>query len=159
MRAIITPLDGIVNMKVTNVSKAPTIIYPKGLPSGVMLDPGQSYEGDFEDGQAAAHADDTARLTVEGYKPGKKSPPAATAKGDDKALAAALADVERLTDELATMTAANEALVQQLADLGEDEETDPTDDLRKQAVGLGIKVDKRWSDETIQRKIDEKLAS
>lgn len=152
-------------MKVTNISKAPTIIYPKGRPSGVMLDPDQSYEGDFEDGQAAAHADDTARLTVDGFKPGKKSPPAATAKGDDKALAAALADVERLTDELATatdalkaMTTANEALTQQLADLGEDEETDPTDDLRKQAVGLGIKIDKRWSDETIQRKIDEKLA-
>ena len=152
-------------MKVTNISKAPTIIYPKGRPSGVMLDPGQSYEGDFEDGQAAAHADDTARLTVDGYKPGKKSPPAAS-KGDDRALAAAQAEIERLTGELATatdslaaMTAANDALTQQLADLGEDEETDPTDDLRKQAVGLGIKVDKRWSDETIQRKIDEKLAS
>ena len=152
-------------MKVTNISKAPTIIYPKGRPSGVMLDPGQSFDGDFEDGQAAAHADDTARLTVDGYKPGKKSPPAAS-KGDDKALAAAQAEIERLTGELATatdslaaMTAANDALTQQLADLGEDEETDPTDDLRKQAVGLGIKVDKRWSDETIQRKIDEKLAS
>ena len=143
-------------MKVTNIGRAPTIIYPKGRPSGVMLDPDQSYEGDFEDGQAAAHADNTARLSVEGFKPGKK--PAAAAKGDDKALAAAQAEVERLTDALKAMTAANEALTQQLADLGEDEDTDPTDDLRKQAVGLGIKIDKRWSDETIQRKIDEKLA-
>ena len=145
-------------MKVTNVSKAPTIIYPKGRPSGVMLDPGQSYEGDFEDGQAAAHADDTARLTVEGFKPGKKSTPAA-AKGDDRALAAAQAEIERLTGDLASANAAVVALTQQLADLGEDEETDPSDELRKQAQGLGIKVDKRWSDETVQRKIDEKLAS
>lgn len=143
-------------MKVTNISRAPTIIYPKGRPSGIMLDPGKSWEGEFEDGQAQAHADDTARLSVEGFKPGKK--PTAAAKGDDKALAAAQAEVERLTDALKAMTAANEALTQQLADLGEDEDTDPTDDLRKQAVGLGIKIDKRWSDETIQRKIDEKLA-
>lgn len=143
-------------MKVTNISKAPTIIYPKGRPSGIMLDPGQSWEGDFEDGQAAAHADDTARLTVEGYKPGKK--PTVAAKGDDKALATAQAEIERLTGDLATAQAAVVALTQQLADLGEDEETDPSDELRKQAVGLGIKVDKRWSDETIQRKIDEKLA-
>jgi len=30
--------------------------------------------------------------------------------------------------------------------------------LRQQAIGLGIKVDKRWTDETVQRKIDAKLA-
>lgn len=33
------------------------------------------------------------------------------------------------------------------------------DELKKQAEELGIKVDKRWSEETLQEKIDEKLAA
>lgn len=33
------------------------------------------------------------------------------------------------------------------------------DDLKKQAEELGIKVDKRWSDQRLQAEIDEKLAA
>ena len=152
-------------MKITYISKAPTLVYPLGRPGGVLVEPGASYEGDFDDGQAAAHADDKARLLVEGFKPGKKAP-AAGAAGDDKTLAKVTAERDDLAEKLeeATTRADNaEALLAErdatIADLGDqDVAEDDADDLRKQALGLGIKVDKRWTDETVQRKIDEKLA-
>lgn len=155
-------------MKITNISKAPTLVYPLGRPGGVMVEPGASYEGDFEYGQAVSHQSDTERFKIEGKLPPKPADGATDGRKTDHKQAdvqvaadrdAAVARAEKAEGDLETVTAERDALAAQLADLGEQDVTeDNADDLRKQAIGLGIKVDKRWTDETVQRKIDEKLA-
>lgn len=158
-------------LTITNTAQNPTILWTMG--GGFHeLGSGQTVEDiEIEDGQAGAYAKQVG-LKVEGYKEPKGKTTGVDTSGLTKADATTLTDATKRADTAEARVAELEGLLADTTERAENAERTiadlqadvqgvdeaEADDLRKQALGLGIKVDKRWSDDTVQRKIDEKLA-
>lgn len=156
-------------LTITNTAQNPTMLWTTGGGFHELAPGATSPELEIDDGQAEAYTKQ-AGLEVKGYKapkPGSTDGRKTEHKGADAVLQAELEASQKRVVELEQMvvdlTKRAEDAERTVAELqaveGQDVAEDDADDLRKQAIGLGIKVDKRWTDETVQRKIDEKLAS